>query len=707
MVRGSQSVRFEEAQREQRPTIHEPRGELLEPDLADLIPLFVGEVRGRLERLAGLCPRVDTDPQTAAEARRELHTLKGAGRMLRLGAFAELCHAAEGLLQGKRADAISLLTRVTDRLAAMVDAVAAGETPSEDSDLLAALAGTQPTATQGGKVPPAPHHGASEVPIAHASNEVRIEAQVLNTLAERATRLRILARGSERHVKRLHELARLAEASMREPNPHQTLAALATALRRAEVEAEATQKRLQRGAEQQLDGLLALQLQPLQGLLLALARHARDLARALGRDLEVEVLGGETRLDRRIIQDLEEALLHIVRNAVDHGIEAPETRTGLGKPPTGTVRIEAVAAANRARITIADDGAGIDPARVVESAVSAGLIDRSRAAALSRTEALRLLFMPGFSTRHEVTELSGRGVGLDAVASVAGRAGGFAALDSNPGRGTTVVIEVPVARRGEEVVLLRVGTQRLALASSVVQHVDRIATADIVEREGRTLAKLEGRLVPFFLLARPLGEEPAPVQFLLRGVHAGRPLAVAVDAVEGSEEILLHPPGRVLAGNPLLDSVALLASGQPVGVLSPEALSRSAGVSGVTGQTHRVRPSRMRVLLVDDSLVTREMERRLLEDAGFDVATAGDGHEALAQLSEGRYDCLVTDVEMPGMDGYDLTRHVRTVPALAHLPVVVVTRPTTDRRSASRGWRPAPTPISPNRDLTRGNWWRC
>ena len=648
----------------------------MEPDLADLIPLFVGEVRGRLERLVGLCPGVESNPEAAAEARRELHTLKGAGHMLRLGAFAELCHAAEGLLQGSRTDLASLLTRVTDRLSAMVDSVAAGEAPPPDPDLLTVLAATPsgPTvAPARGAGHPAHLPGPHGVPVARSSDEVRIDAAVVNELAERAARLRILTRGAERHVARLHELARLAEASKSEPHPQQTLAALATALRRAEVEAEATQGRLQRAAELQFDALVALQLQPLHGLLLALARHARELARTLGREVETDVLGGETRLDRQITHELEEALVHIVRNAVDHGIETPAMRASLGKKPAGTVRIEAVAAANRVRITITDDGAGIDPGRIVESAVAAGLIDRSRAAALSRDEALRLLFLPGFSTRQEVTEVSGRGIGLDAVASVAARAGGFAAIESNLGHGTSVVVEVSVARRGEEVTLVRAGPLRLALPSSVVQHVDRLGTADIVDREGRTLARVEGRLVPFVFLARALGEEPAAVQLLLRGAHAGRPVAVAVDAIEGTEEVLLHPLSRTLAGNPFLDSLALLASGQPVGVLSPEALARGTGALEAVMPAKRARPTRLRVLLVDDSLVTREMERRLLEDAGVDVGVAADGRDALAQLSEERYDCLVTDVEMPGMDGYDLTRHVRAMPSLAHLPIVVVT----------------------------------
>jgi len=169
-----------------------------------------------------------------------------------------------------------------------------------------------------------------------------------------------------------------------------------------------------------------------------------------------------------------------------------------------------------------------------------------------------------------------------------------------------------------------------------------------------------------------LGEEPAPVQLLLQGVHAGVPLAVAVDAVERSEEVLLWPGGRALAGNPLFDGIALLASGEPVGVLSPQALAQGGNGRRFAAAAPAARTRRLRILLVDDSLVTREMERRLLEDAGFDVTTAADGQEGLTALAEEPFDCLVTDVEMPGVDGYALTRHVRAVPALAQLPVVVI-----------------------------------
>jgi len=194
----------------------------------------------------------------------------------------------------------------------------------------------------------------------------------------------------------------------------------------------------------------------------------------------------------------------------------------------------------------------------------------------------------------------------------------------------------------------------------------------VVERDGRSFARLRGELLPFLPLARTLGETPAQSQLLLQGEVLGQPLRVAVDEVEGSEEVLVRPAGRAAGAGPLLDGVALLASGQPVGVLSPKAMGQRDWSPRPAATAPRAAPRRLRVLLVDDSLVTREMERRLLEDAGFLVVTAGDALEGLAHLGEAGFDCLVTDIEMPGMDGFELTRHIRTMPHLTQLPVVVV-----------------------------------
>ncbi|HXO43631.1 MAG TPA: ATP-binding protein, partial [Thermoanaerobaculia bacterium] len=589
----------------------------MEEEFADLVPLFVEESRERLEKLALCLPRLAGDPQAAVlaavEARRELHTLKGAGRMMRLGAFAELCHAAEELLHGLRPGALAtaglipLLMRVLDRLSDMVDVVRrGGADPAADAELVGLLAVALPGtggagATAGAAAPAAtapvgadaePAAGSSPVasgiaragelssrvapsppPAARAaSGDIRVDSRALDTVAERAMEVRILALAARPAVERLYELARLAEEGMREPQPGQVLSVLAAMLRRAAMDVESGQRRLLHAAEEQLDRMLKLQLQPLRGSLLALARHAREIGRSLKREVEVVVEGEETRLDRRIARELEEALLHLVRNAVDHGVEAPEVREGRGKPRAGRIHLRASAAGSRVRLEIADDGAGIDVKRVRQQAVQAGLLDDAAAAALGHDEVLRLLFAPGFSTRKRVSETSGRGIGLDVVAAAVSRVGGEVFLSSEPRRGTTVSVAVPVARRGEHVLLLAVGALRLALPSAVVRRATRLDDATVVvERDGRSFARLPGlakgpqapsepqllpgraadagedasgaeeRLVAFVPLARLYGQTPAEHQVLLEGQVSGQPLALVVDDVLREQEVLVRP----------------------------------------------------------------------------------------------------------------------------------------------------------------------
>src|SRR5437588_6630570 len=296
----------------------------MEEEFSDLVPLFVEESRERLDRLALCVPRLAEDPQAAVEARRELHTLKGAGRMMRLGAFAELCHAAEEPLHGLRHEApataglIPLMMRVLDRLSAMIDAVKRGDGEvAPDGELIAVLARTVAGGGPAAAPAPAGVAGASAAGVAGggaagggavsggaagagavstgasgagaagagAAGDIRVDSQILDTVAERATEVRILALAARPVAERLHELARLAEEGVREPQPGQVLAVLATMLRRAAGDLEGGQRRLLRAAESQLDRMLALQLQPLRGSLLALARYARELGRSLKREI--------------------------------------------------------------------------------------------------------------------------------------------------------------------------------------------------------------------------------------------------------------------------------------------------------------------------------------------------------------------------------------------------------------------------------------
>jgi two-component system chemotaxis sensor kinase CheA len=657
----------------------------VDAEFADLVPLFVEEARDRLERLASSVPRLEADPQSVVEAKRELHTLKGAGRMMRLAALAELCHAAEEVLHAGRSGMVPLLTRVADELTALVDAVARGEEPAADAELLRLLqaaAESEPAAPAPPASPeprPSPKKaklGAGPEPPKPAGGaDVRVDAGALDAVAERSTQVRIMAIAGRQVTERIYELARLAEEGLHEPSPKQVLAVLATMLRRVGVELEGGQRRLIRSAEEQLETMLSLQLQPLRGFLLSLARHARELARSLKREVEVELEGEETRLDRRITRELEEALVHLVRNAVDHGIEAPEVREARSKPRAGRIRITADSSGPKVRLAIADDGGGIDVARVVQKAVAAGLVEAGAAAGMAEQEALRLLFAPGFSTRKQVSEVSGRGYGLDVVANAVARVGGEVFVETEPRLGTTFTVEVPVARRGESVMLLRVGQLKIALPASVVRRVTRLAAESIVERDGRTLAALDDRLVPFVPLARIYGQQgqaAADGQLLLEGEVSGQPLAVAVDGIEGEQEVLVRPITRRAPTDRLLEGVALLASGEPVGVLSPSILSQREYLRALPPTREPVAVRRVRVLLVDDSLVTREMERRLLEDAGFDVSAAGDAEEALWLLAEESFDCVVTDIEMPRIDGFELTAQLRSMEHFTQLPIIVV-----------------------------------
>jgi chemotaxis protein histidine kinase CheA/CheY-like chemotaxis protein len=634
----------------------------VDPELVSLVPLFCDEARDRLERLAALAPRLPHSGGELEEARRELHTLKGAARMLRIGAMAELCHAAEELLASPPADCGRRLTRALDGLALMVDTVADGGEPRPDPALVAGLGGRAPTAALpvGGSSPPA---GARV-------EELRVEAAALDALGERAAQVRSLALAGRQGVERLYQLAALADRGMDEPQPERILAVLGAMLRRAAVDLEGNQQRLARAAEEQVERALSLELQPLRGLLQRLARAARDLGDALGREVEVEVAGEETRLDRRIVRQLEEALLHLTRNAVDHGIEPAAERERAGKSPTGHIRLAAAAAGGRVRLEITDDGAGVDPQVVLRRAVDSGRLTAEVAAGLEPREVLRLLLLPGFTLRPEVSETSGRGVGLDAVAAAVGRVGGDLAIDSQPGGGTRIAIEVPVGRRGESVLVVRVGDLRLALPAGAARQATRLPATRLVEREGQLLALLGDRQVRCASLARLFGRVPAEAPLLVEGSSAGQPLAVLVDEVEGEQEVLVRPLPRA-AAHRLVDGMALLASGEPVAVLSPAALARDDGGAAApipTGPASR----RVRVLLVEDSPVTRELERRLLEGAGFEVRAAADAEEALASLAAGDVDCVVTDIEMPGVDGLELTARLRALERYAHLPVVVV-----------------------------------
>jgi chemotaxis protein histidine kinase CheA/CheY-like chemotaxis protein len=577
--------------------------------------------------------------------------------MMGLGNLAEICHRAEGLLEGPVADVRLDFELEVDRARSLIEAMGSGERgPSEASP--------RGTGKPAGK--------ADQTPRRAPRDAMRVESSVVDDLADRGARLRVISVAAGGLAERILRLAILAEHGVGDRDPRQVLATLATSLRQVALEFEGGQRILRRLTERQLEALLQLQIQPLRHFLRVLAGHARELGASLGKKIEVKVSSGDALLDRRIVNALREAFLHLVRNAVDHGIEGPAERIAHGKPEIGRIRIEAISEGDRVRILVVDDGRGVEVGDILRTAVASGAIGQEEAADIDAAAVLRLLFMPGFTTRAEASELSGRGIGLDAVATAVRSVGGDVWMESAPGEGTRVTVDVPVARRGDRVVVMSVGRHQLAVPASFIRAYRRITSSMVEVDNGRRVLNVNGQKVTARFLSDLLGEHRFEVGVLVEMVVGGVVTAIVADAIVGEEEVMVRPLPS-LAGAPLgVEGIALLANGRAVPVLSIQHLGLADGSDPAAilevGQPVRS----IHVLLVDDSRVTREMLRRLLEDAGFSVTGVGSAEDAMTALLKADIDCLVTDIEMPEMDGLSLTRLLRDDRQHADLPIIVV-----------------------------------
>ncbi len=620
----------------------------------ELMALFLEESGERFERLAELIGDLAGDGQARIEVSRQLHALKGASRMMGLVEIAGLCHRVEDLLEDMDGLAISEVERGVFEIRRALDQLSV---PGEQQD-------SSPHSAQA----PEPQSSARSM----GRDELRVASKTVDDLADRGARLRVVAVAAEGLASRIFRLATLAEQGTAEPEPIQVLATLATSLRQIGIEFETGQRIFRRLSDRQLDALLRLQIQPLTPFLHGLADHARELGTTIGKEIEIEVEAGEAHLDRRIVNSLREAFLHLVRNAVDHGIERPEERLLAGKNRAGRIRIEAISESDRVRMRIVDDGRGIDRDEVVRKAVRHKIVDPDTAAGLDQTEVFHLLFEPGFSTIEETTEISGRGIGLDAVAARVRSVGGDLWLESEFGKGTSLTVEVPVARRGERVLVLKVGRHQIALPAAPVRAYRRVSRENVSEVDGRRRAVIGGRTITARFLADVLGEPPPINGVLVEMVVGGGVIGIVADAVLTEEEVIVHPLPAAAGAPAGIDGITLLSSGRPVAVLSLQQIGPlqfpDRDLPPLAGRGARP----IRVLLVDDSDVTREMIRRLLEDAGFVVTSVGGAEDALEALAGDPFDCLVTDIEMPGIDGLDLTRKLRQTEGLADLPIVVV-----------------------------------
>ncbi|MBI5548437.1 MAG: Hpt domain-containing protein [Deltaproteobacteria bacterium] len=424
------------------------------------------------------------------------------------------------------------------------------------------------------------------------------------------------------------------------------------------------------------EDLRDLRMVPASTALEPLRRTVREVAGRVGKPVELTLRGGEVRLDRRILDELKEPLQHLVRNAIDHGIEAPEARRAAGKRPAGALEVRVERRGHRIAVIVADDGAGISAERVRRAAVRRGQLAPQAAAQLSDEEALRLVFKAGFSTAEQVTSISGRGVGLDVVQAAAHRLRGTADVSTEPGKGSRFELDLPLTLAATLAVVVRAGADLAALPYEAVERILRLTSKDMGTVAGRASVRIEDAQVPFSSLAQvvgavagrlPLeGDRPQPAVLINSG---GTRLVFAVDQVVGQHEVVVQSLGRHLARTAHLAGAAVLDDGRVVSVLNAAELMRLARPMSKASEEE----DQQRILVVDDSLTTRSAMKAILEIAGYQVLPASDGEEALALLKQTRCRLVVTDVQMPRMDGLTLTRNLKADPALSRLPVIVVT----------------------------------
>jgi two-component system, chemotaxis family, sensor kinase CheA len=689
---------------------------------ARLLSMFVEELEEQLrvinEDLLTL-ERAPADSERLRSLFRSMHSLKGAARAANVAPIEELCHALEGELAQAR-DGQRPLTppqllhgfAASDALADAARRLRAGETiPVGEYDaLLLAIRSGSPLPRSSGRSgaaespppaaspPPATAPAAAAEPVVEqravvrapdsaqgedaADEQLRVGARRLDGLTAAAAELRemsgtVAAWPEELETMRT-QLQRSSATWKREGRAD--VAAVNALLNEVARNLAALERDIQeqaRGADtvslRLIESARHIRQRPFGDIAQPLARVGRDVGVQTGKTVRVVVSGERVEADRTVLEALREPLIHLVRNAADHGLETPVERERAGKPPEGTVHIEAALRGDRLTVTVSDDGRGLDL-----PAIRAALARKGRHVPADDAAVVRSLLGGQISTRIVATEISGRGVGLDAARAAVERIGGTLEVRWTRGAGTAFILEVPLSVATMRALLVSVGGHPIGVPTALVERVERAAPGATSVVAGERV--LLGRAAPIRLasLGRLLGaraeEAPNDDQSLqvVVVVAAGARLALVVDELLEEREVVVRPIEYAASVGSRYVGAALLADGKVAPVLNVPGVIGEAGDRGVARFVDATAAGPARILVADDSITTRALEESVLTAAGYDVVTAPDGAEALRIIEAGGIDLLVTDVEMPNMTGLELCARIRASRANASLPVIIV-----------------------------------
>jgi len=672
---------------------------------------------------------------------REAHSLKGAARAVGLTEIESVCQAAESVFSALKQDRLALSPALLDLLHHAVDSVgkllqaagrdATAEGSATTSGLLerleaAARGQVAVPASSGPAVstrapqqlrPDAPEDGrvfSETVRIATARlNALLYQAEELLsaklTASQRAAEIRAVlgvlgalkkeqarispalitlrtARGAGARPRGSEgpepDFRRLMEYLEWESAFFKSLEAKVAALAKS---AEYDQRTLGAMVDGLLDDMKKALMLPVSSALEMFPKFVRDLSRDRAKEAELLVQGGEIEIDRRILDEMRDPLIHLVRNCIDHGIETPEARARGGKPPQGTITL-AIARRNgsRVEIVVSDDGAGIDTGKLREAARKLGFLSSEDSGRGGEQELLPLVFQSGVSTSPIITDLSGRGLGLAIVREKVEKLGGTISVETQPGRGTTFRVVLPLTLATFRGLHVAAGGGRFVLPTVYVEQAARLKKEEIRPVENRETILWNGQAVALARLADAL-ELPRrkaaeasgeTVQVVLLGA-ADRRIAFLVDEIVEEREVLVKTLGRQLSRVRNVAGAAVLGSGQVIPILDVPDLLRSAAKAAAApsaaAEGAQAVAEAKSILVAEDSITARTLLKNILESAGYRVATAVDGIDGFTQLKAERFDLVVSDVDMPRMNGFDLTAKIRADKALADLPVVLVT----------------------------------
>lgn len=709
--------------------------------LRQVIHVFVEEVREQAQRIAEALLRMEEDPNSIPveieELYRQAHSLKGSAGSLGISDLEQLAHwveqvlmpvrrsaaplspglvdlclqamaAAQERIPGLLADNAQGSTEVNAVIAALQRTAGSAErdspappTAAEDGDLAAASSSPEPTSAAPPKVQDAATAALRSA--TDGSEAVRISIDRLIAFERRSDELRALRGRLERHLSEASQLCqaleRLAtEARESSQPPAEILVSQRDELRRLLRSTRTLRRELLEDSESLQatttefdDNLRTMRLVPASLLVQPLTLAVREACRYSGRDATLEIIGDQVHVDRLLLEELKNPLIHLVRNAVDHGIEAREVREAIGKTGRGQIRCSIEQHGGEIVITLTDDGRGIDQAAVRSKAVERGLLTATQADALSEKQTYDLLLLPGFTTTETVTTLSGRGVGLDVVKMAVMRLHGHLEIQSSPGRGTTVRVTVPMTMAASRLMLFAERDWVFALPQASISRVVLVRREQLLPIGSHHILRLGSEAIKVARLRQLIGEpEQAgsgqsmqvtsmPLLILRApestapgsapGGAGGMRLGVLCERTLGESDLVLRALPAELQGRPPLSAVALLANGSAVFVLSAQSLMQLA--EALPEQAPVARPRAGTVLVADDSITTRSLLRSVLEVGGYDVRTASDGDEALRVLANEAVSLIVSDVRMPRLDGLSLVSRLRADPRTAGIPVVL------------------------------------